>query len=76
MDRYELMDERELLQRQEEERQRNELLEMMRAGIPGRRLPMIPSTRKRWTLMDELRNAYDGLTKEPPRRSVPGAIRG
>lgn len=54
MDRYSLMDERELLRMQEEERQKNALMQMMRYGSPGklpvRKAPYQPLSLMEWII--------------------------
>lgn len=75
MDRYQMMDEQELLQRQEEERKKNALLEMMRSGSPGK-LPVRKAPYQPMTLMDQLRQAYEGMTQDPRQQSSVWGVRG
>lgn len=76
MDRYELMDEQELLRRQEEERQRNALLEMMRVDVPGRRLAARKTPYQPMSLLEHLQEAYRGITEVPTTKMRTIGIRG
>ena len=76
MDRYSLMDERELLRAREEEEQKNALLQMMRYGAPGK-FPVRKAPYQPLTLMDHLRRAYEGAWEEPKTHIIKAmAVRG
>lgn len=76
MDRYDLMDERELLQMQEEEKRKNALMEMMRYGSPGK-LPVRKAPYQPLSLMEHLQRAYEGVWEEPKAKLIKTmAVRG
>lgn len=64
MNRFDVMDERTLLQMQEEEKQKNALAQMMRYGSPGK-LPVRQAPYEPMTFMEQLQQAYDGLMNPP-----------